>query len=352
VSGTASPSPMPPSPPSRLAFLDVVRGAAASAVVVQHGLERLYPGYLEWSLHHLNLGATGVAAFFLVSGFIIPFSLERSGSVRAFAIGRFFRLFPLYWTSLLAAIALHALGLLPIPGAERVGLTRLLLANATMFQEAFRTPHAIGVYWTLAVEMIFYGLCAGLFWLGWNRRSLLWAWTALGALTVATTVGALVFHRDLPAGRLGLLVTAFVGTVVCRVHEGQVPARRLAPLLAATALGLGLCFELHFDRLASATRALDWSFAAVSTSWLLAYGAFFAAYALRTRRFPGALRWLGKASYSLYLVHPLVLDLIPRVGPAPLQLVTICALSVALAAATYRWIEQPSIALGKRLTAR
>ena len=66
------------------------------------------PAYLTW-LHvvpQFNWGAFGVALFFLISGFVIPFSLSRQRA-GAFLVGRFFRIVPLYvvgFTISLAAI--------------------------------------------------------------------------------------------------------------------------------------------------------------------------------------------------------------------------------------------------------
>src|SRR3954452_17183752 len=85
---------------NRLGFLDFVRGVAAFAVVLQHGGETFWPAVNRATHNYVNVGRFGVVAFFLVSGFIIPFSLERGGSVRRFWTGRFFRLYPLYWASL------------------------------------------------------------------------------------------------------------------------------------------------------------------------------------------------------------------------------------------------------------
>ena len=63
---------------------------------------------VNWVTHqYVNIGRFGVVAFFLVSGYIIPFSLERGGSVRRFAVGRFFRLYPLYWVSLVAILVIY-----------------------------------------------------------------------------------------------------------------------------------------------------------------------------------------------------------------------------------------------------
>ena len=92
---------------NRLGFLDFVRGIAAFAVLLQHTGETLWPS-INWATHqYVNIGRFGVVAFFLVSGFIIPFSLERGGSVRRFGVGSFFRLYPLYWVSLIAILVIY-----------------------------------------------------------------------------------------------------------------------------------------------------------------------------------------------------------------------------------------------------
>ena len=62
-------------------------------------------------MRHIDLGKYGVLLFFLVSGYVIPMSLERHGSLRRFWIGRLFRIYPAY----LAAIAL--VGALAPPAA-------------------------------------------------------------------------------------------------------------------------------------------------------------------------------------------------------------------------------------------
>jgi peptidoglycan/LPS O-acetylase OafA/YrhL len=78
---------------SRLAWLDALRGIGALAVVGEHLTTWAMPWLRPTSF---NLGTYGVLVFFLVSGYIIPASLERRGDVRAFWIGRIFRLYPLY----------------------------------------------------------------------------------------------------------------------------------------------------------------------------------------------------------------------------------------------------------------
>lgn len=338
-----------PSKSERLAYLDVIRGVAALAVALQHACEAAFPGYRDWSVARVNFGVFGVVAFFLVSGFIIPVSLERQGSLGRFWVGRFFRLYPMYWLSLLLAGALAGLGLYALPAPASV---RLFIANATMFQELLRAPHVVGVYWTLSLELCFYAACSVLFAVGLLRRTLLWAWVSTGTMLVGSAAIALALHRTLPAGRVGLLVSAFVGTVLFRVAAGELRARVLGPLLLAVGATCAFGFWLRFGYLPDADRTLEWTFQAVLTSWALAYAFVLAIFAARTARFPGVLRWLGQVSYSVYLVHPLFISALPGSHAGVLGMAWVIAATCAVSAVTYRFLELPLIALGKRVAAR
>ena len=98
-------------PGRRLAWLDALRGVAALFVVfdhlgyyvLQHAREVVY----QW----FDPGQYGVFVFFMVSGYIVPASLERKGSIRGFWVGRVFRLYPLYVSGLIGAVVLWRLGL-------------------------------------------------------------------------------------------------------------------------------------------------------------------------------------------------------------------------------------------------
>ena len=85
----------------RFEELDAFRGVAALAVVFFH-----YTGYIvKWGHfgdfpYYFTLGERGVQLFFMVSGFVIYFTLERSKTLTDFAFSRFSRLYPTYWASL------------------------------------------------------------------------------------------------------------------------------------------------------------------------------------------------------------------------------------------------------------
>ena len=96
--------------PKRLDFLDVARGSAALLVLLEHGFPQCFPQYLEFSLANIVLGQAGILVFFMISGFVIPKSLESGQSNTTFWQRRFFRLFPVYWFSIALAFGYLLLG--------------------------------------------------------------------------------------------------------------------------------------------------------------------------------------------------------------------------------------------------
>ena len=73
---------------NRLAWLDVLRGLAALAVVFNHFGYFVPPGLKATVYQWVNPGDYGVFVFFLISGYIVPASLERKGSARTFWVSR------------------------------------------------------------------------------------------------------------------------------------------------------------------------------------------------------------------------------------------------------------------------
>src|SRR5580693_8559314 len=92
----------------RLAWLDALRGIAALCVVFDHLTYSVLQPVRNSVYHWFNPGQYGVFVFFIVSGYIVPASLERKGSVRTFWVSRIFRLYPLYLLAVGFALALWA----------------------------------------------------------------------------------------------------------------------------------------------------------------------------------------------------------------------------------------------------
>ncbi|HET8632189.1 MAG TPA: acyltransferase [Thermomicrobiales bacterium] len=337
---------------ARLGFLDALRGVAVLAVVGVHVAGLLFADYGRVVETRFALGHFGVTLFFLCSGFVIPVSLERQGSLRRFWTRRFFRLYPAYWYSLALAMMLTAVGYAALPDAFRAAPGATFAANATMLQGFVGMPNAVGTYWTLAFEMLFYGLVSLLFLLRLHRRVV--PLTAALFLAPVCTKTVLPLLRGTSSGSdlHGLIFTLgsmFLGTVVYRCYrrEGTFPAALAVALCAPLAVFVML--SPHFlVRVPASAGGLP--FAPWFNGWIAAYAVFVAAVAAHRLDFPRPIRGLGTISYSLYLLHPLVVGAVPRVGNWLATGALWLALCLALATLSYRWIEAPAIRLGHRLT--
>jgi len=329
-----------------MAFLDALRGVAVGLVVVQHIGQLTSGRFRDFSTHSAQLGQMGVMVFFLCSGFIIPATLERNDSLATFWVSRFFRLYPLYWLSLLGA------GLLAAGGAViAVGLgPRDWAANVTMVQGFLGSPHAIGVYWSLAYELVFYVAVSVLFLLGVHRRSVALSVAAASLALLATAACELVLDRPVPLATF-CLVTMFTGTVLYRFHAGVVPLRTAALCTAYSLLSgaVVLWTALHGAEDPSLLGAR--SLVPMAVAWGGAYAIFCAGAWAWHRRAPGALRRLGLISYSVYLMQGLVFVAVP-VSPRPWLSAALWASGVVVVSTvTYAVVERPAIASGRRIVA-
>ena len=350
--------------------------------VLQHARADVY----QW----FDPGQFGVFVFFLVSGYIVQASLERKGSVRGFWVSRVFRLFPLYVFALVAAVALWKLHLGGISRTDHDGETSLL-THALMLSNVLGSRNAISVIWTLSYEMAFYLLVTALFVTGTHKRS---SWYALGFAVAAVALGALLPMRAISGGFLGtrlvaeiadLLVVAgvalavtrfrlpkvfgavlaagtvmvlvlfngswvnpyealtilalmFTGTMLYRAERGDFDKRKaVAVTVAVFALATvaGLWHPPAWDLSPAATRiAYDRQWV---TSLLLAGATFAIGMACRNKKMPRIFAWLGLVSYSVYLLHPLLVSLYNHIPltqhphPFPVQL-ALAAAFLALAA--------------------
>ncbi|TYB41777.1 acyltransferase [Actinomadura chibensis] len=401
-----------PAAAARMGWLDALRGLAALVVVFEHSLDVLLPEVRAVASPWFDFGRYGVFVFFLVSGYVVPFSLERRGSVRDFWVGRFFRLYPAWFVSVALALVLGSAGLsygLPAALGDRPWASAL--AHATMLQDLLGVPNAVNVFWTLSYEMVFYLLVTAMFVAGVHRSS---ARVALGfgvgaailgvalpsvllasrwpggtilaavallavglaamvsgrrrvrragvAAVVALALGLLVLDSRIGAiESLCIIATMFAGTAVRGIQDGRLrpwPAAAMVAVVPAFSLVAGLRTPTAWALNANPNPlGLDWS-AAVAAAWLT----FLAGLALRHRPMPRVLVWSGLVSYSVYLLHPLVIQAIWAVAgrdpgnlPGSVRLlwgVVLWTTVLASAALAHRYVERPAQRFGRRLTAR
>ena len=337
----------------RLRFLDVTRGLAALAVMADHSAELLWPAARDFGHYAFSAGKFGVVLFFLTSGFVIPFSLERSGSLRHFAISRVFRLYPAYVLSVVAFVGLLAVGFRDgIEPVATVHLARNALVNLTMLQEFVRVPDLRGHYYTLAIEIVFYTLCALLFRLHVLRRSTVIVYCFVLLLLLGGIVAPVVLERRLPLAGMFYLTSMFVGTLLFRHFSGRVSAARVLRLLSTLAVVTALAIALNYVIYKKGDPDDQFGYFAVAAPWAAAYAFFIGAYLLRSRAMPAALVWLGTISYSVYLFHPALLTVMHHLFPPLGAFFATLAATAALAYVIYRFVEYPCIRFSRRLSER
>jgi peptidoglycan/LPS O-acetylase OafA/YrhL len=336
----------------RLIFLDFVRGIAALFVLFEHVGDRLWPQFRLFTHGSFSCGKFGVAAFFLTSGFVIPLSLERGGSLKRFWVSRFFRLYPLYWLSIALCLVLYLFGVRVFAAPFTAHVIRNSFVNLTMFQEFVGVPHAEGLYYTLTMEMVFYVFFSILYWRRLNHFSLRFAWLGVAVLAGAGLVGPGLFHLRVPLAGLFYGLCLLVGTALYRHFTGEATGKELALLLICLAVVTVPEIYCNYVFIKKGDLTERFTLWAVLLPWASAYLLFLGAYLLRTHSFPRFFAWLGAISYSVYLLHPTVASAVPIWSHRSFSFLATLILALSVATLTYRFVEQPFIAFGKRLNGR
>ncbi len=340
---TTNPLGSEPAGAGRLAFLDALRGLAALAVFVSHAAERVSLTLSQIVHTQFDLGHFGVTLFFLCSGFIIPFSLERQNSLASFWISRIFRLYPLYWFTIGISV------FLAFSQSEGRSFnaflfrnSSMILGNLTMFQLFLGISQIRAEYWTLSFEMLFYIIMSALFLLRINRYTFQFT---LGLIALSLLVEALLpllFGVQFPVGILSFLTVMFMGTTIYRVYTGELSARAG---VAVELLGFMMLFVTPLAKGISEDGA--WQYLNLISARLAAVIVFGLVFLVRSYRPSRFMLYLGMISYSLYLMQTYVMLI--DVHSLALNMLFWVVAQLAVATATYYWVERPGIALGRRL---
>jgi peptidoglycan/LPS O-acetylase OafA/YrhL len=325
----------------------------------------------------LQNGRVGVTMFFVLSGFLLyrPFAsaiVQRTQlpSIRTYFVNRALRILPAYWAVLLLVAVFFQDELLERP--------KQLLANMFFLQDyvgGYRPTafHGLGIApaWSLCVEVIFYLVLPVLSIAGFflaNVDAFDGTRAALAPAALLVTFGAVAlgvtrmvhfgvqWHFDFPIHADWFGVGMLVSVLRVRWELGRftVPvwARRTAGV-TAVALGL-IAVKLAYGERISFEE--EQSILAVSCGMVLALVVLPAPRSLLVR----ALQWrplyaAGLASYSIFLWHDPLLRVLRNshltergsVGGI-LDLVEVLAVTLALSALTYLYVERPALALKQR----
>lgn len=371
----------------RIDFLDSMRGLAALEVFFSHFLHlhrtlegmvtRSEPidGVLKWltysPMHLFWSGGEAVLFFFVLSGFVLslPFFEGRTVPIPAFVVRRFFRI---YWPYLAVILASTLLLRLSLPFHPVEGLSRVWEPKWTHpadGAEYLRLLFMRGDFtnldspaWSLAYEMrisVFIPLIC------WIVRRTPPGWILGGAallLSSAYWVREPHWTRVLPTFNYSLYF--FMGCWVAKERRSLVAlvskmGNRGKVILLVLALNLYvLAWEfpslygplstpnpsIHLTDLFTGLAACSLIVLALSSGRIQAF------------LHQGPLLWLGRVSYSFYLVHVVALlsaiYFLPHSWGLWVRASVGGAASFLLAELSHRYVEVPSNAWGKRLAAK
>lgn len=359
----------------KIVFAHQLRGIAALLIVITHyfgvyyGMQpvvaavtqspelHLVPAdwvqYLDFPLFK---GPFGVAVFFLISGFVIPFSLQKFSSP-AFLLARLFRIYPTYLCCL-------AIGMLMVCASAHywslpfVLSKKALLANALLLHNLLGYSSLDTVNWTLAIEIKFYllaALCAGA--LLRCRLPLLIALATLAgiALGLNALLPLLAATPSLQWSLTALAALALDCSYICFMLIGVLFYHHLRGALSTARLALGSLALMAAFLLAWQLGPQQGSFAAISVYYDYAFVAFALCYAARRHFRPlRLLDFFADISYPLYAVHSLtgfslLKILMDRGLPFAAAVAIVLPLVIGLAWLLHIGVELRSTAWGKRL---
>lgn len=367
----------------RIEFANAFRGLAALAVVLSHyaglfwsnraivsGLANVTalpdtvptPAVVTWfdtMVPRMDWGSFGVALFFLISGFVIPFSLDRY-TAAGFAIGRVCRIYPVY----LVGFSCSLFGL--FCGATYFGrqpsipftASDILVNYLPPLREIFGRPSIDGLVWTLEIELTFYAVCAtGIRLFRRDGLAVFCIPAALSLLILILNCHLTKWLASDPALYKAAFIISlsgqfvvfmFVGVAFSRYYQRRMTAERL--LRAVALLMLGFCLDWQSGPL-TGIFGVVWSYCFALVLFTVP-----ATSRADWRPIP-PLRFLANISYPLYVSHPVAGYSLMRVliaegvSPVAAMVIALCG-AVLLAWAIHVTVERPAHNLGKRLAAR
>jgi peptidoglycan/LPS O-acetylase OafA/YrhL len=356
---------------NRIDQLDSIRGLASFAVVLNHLylVLPMLPLLFKYSpLRVIVNGHASVIMFFVLSGFVLvlPFLKRSSGTYRAFIIRRIIRIYVPYLASIFFAVLMASLlssGSIPGIDAWQSGISIKLLIEHVFLIFNPDTKAFNNVIWSLVHEMrisLFFPLIA-LVVMRLNWKMILFICLLLSLPNI------LQYYLTLGYGYTTILDTMhytsmfLIGASLAKNKEKLTdaylnwskrrkwivlfvafPMYAYSTVFSSIVMNIGLPFGLIIS---------DYAATLVSSILII--------YVIGSEKIASVLLkkpmiFLGKISYSLYLIHIIVLFSFMYLfyGLIPNALIYLLTVLVSFLLATLSWLflEKPSIALGKRLT--
>jgi len=296
--------------------IDSFRGIAILAVMTFHYLE----GGIRWGTSVARYGQYGVELFFIISGLVITMTALRASSPMEFAARRFARIYPTF-----AICATFTFLLTKVHDPIGIGMGFAdYLASLTLAADRIGFRYIDGAYWSLFVELLFYGAVA----------------VSLAILGRRFWIGVLVLlvggaFLRLASKAIGVLLIAdyssffLLGMAVWyATREGD--RRAALALLAGAVVTYAMGQQAHLQWPALLPGAALIALLFLGRNWTI-----------------GPLAWIGRISYPLYLLHQvlgliLIADLLALGLPRAVAFGGACLAMIGLAWLAHIFIEEPS----------
>lgn len=344
----------------RLDLVHLLRGLAALIVLFGHistATDARFPLALDVLGRYSGLG---VFVFFMISGFVVPWSLWEQrytiGMFPKYLLRRLVRLDPPYLAMMAVGIAVQLFR------SQRAGLPFPFSASTIALHLGYLAglaghPWIVTVFWTLGIEFQFYLLMGVTFPLivrlpawsassnGPSRRNLWQVLLGLACLQIALTFAADVYAYP------------FATWIYYRAYF-------LAGILIFAVRALGMHWSLYvgFCVISAGIDGFSLEWGTVTILGLLIISLPNRLPWVWTTTAGAALNGLGYISYSLYLTHEVCVGGITRravahgwmssTGGAVLVYAAETALALSVAAIFYYLVERPSVRLSHRVRLR
>lgn len=339
---------------------DLLRLLAAGQVALWHGAKLLKVGALAAVPETWNI-LPGVPVFFVISGFLVTLSHERSRSGFQYFLNRFLRIYPALWICLAVSLAIVFAFRLPYSFGGIVLWIGAQVSVAQFYNPAFIRGFGVGVMngslWTIPVELQFY-LAIPLLYAASSRlmgrfadtrlRQLPWIALAVACMAVFTAIShALVARQDdapwtkmYDATLIPWLYYFLVGLLYRRAFEIWPSLFRGRLVLWAIAFAVWTSI---------AKWGLGWEVVGntVNPVTLLIIGGCTVSAAFTMPTLSRRLIHGNDISYGMYIYHMLIVNVFVQIGftGTPISLVAMLALTLLLGTLSWRFVEQPMLAL-------
>lgn len=310
----------------------------------------------SFSLINFNLGAFGVAIFFLISGFVISLSLEKQGGGR-FLLSRFFRIYPTYifgfsLTFFFVYLFVRNNGMdFPYSASDYIKQISLL-------RDWFLVPTIDGISWTLEMELKFYIVICIIH----GIKKMNSARFLVAISTIMTCFNIIVKNRidrllnnNMLLYKIAyvfsfsfvFLIFMFIGVCLYNFYKKHWDGKK-------TIVAIILLYVLFILSARTAPVAYEVTVTCYSLALILFVSCLLFSESFKYNK---VLNFFGDISYPLYIVHGLngymLLSVLDKQGVNPYlsSLITI-VVSILLASIIHILIENPSNQFGKHIAGK